>query len=145
MFANRMSAYNHPTYVRPFVLPSDWNGLKISFHLIRFAMNAIHELLGHGTGKLLRETSPGKFNFDQNNPPTNPLTGEPVDHWYRPGETWPGLGGKLANTMEEFRADLVSFFLADNRDLLATFGYDDSSSPSADESMSPSDCWLIDC
>lgn len=133
MFANRMSTYNNPSYTCPFVEPSDWEGFKSSFHLVRFVMNAIHELLGHGTGKLLSETSPGKFNFDKEHPPTNPLTGKPIDSWYGPGETWPSLGGKLANTMEECRANLVAFYLVDTQDLLALFGYDDSSSPTADD------------
>lgn len=33
----------------------------------------LHELFGHGTGKLLNETD-----IDINNPPCHPLTGEPI-------------------------------------------------------------------
>lgn len=133
MFANRMSTYKSPAYTCPFVDPSEWEGFRNSFHLVRFVMNAIHELLGHGTGKLLSETSLGEFNFDKEHPPINPLTDKPIDTWYHVGETWSGLGGKLANTVEECRANLVSFFFADNRDLLSLFGYNDSSSPTADD------------
>lgn len=43
----------------------------------------LHELLGHGCGKLLQETSPGTFNFDHKNPPTNPVTGKPVSTYYK--------------------------------------------------------------
>lgn len=35
-----------------------------------------HELLGHGTGKLLQEDSKGILNFKRNL--TDPLTGKPV-------------------------------------------------------------------
>lgn len=56
---------------------------------------AQHELLGHGCGKLLQETEPGKYNFDVNDPPTSPITGKPVTKWYKPGETWGTVfGGK---------------------------------------------------
>ena len=48
----------------------------------------IHELLGHGTGKLLQEDPAGQYNFDIKSPPISPLTGKPVDSWYKPGETW---------------------------------------------------------
>jgi len=136
MFANRMSTYNNPSYTCPFVDPSEWDGFRDAFALVRFVMNAIHELLGHGTGKLLSETSPGKYNFDKQNPPINPLTGKPVDSWYPLGETWPGLGGRLANTIEECRANLVAYFLADNWELLSLFGYDEDSTPTADDCKS---------
>lgn len=41
----------------------------------------LHELLGHGCGKLLQETEPGKYNFDVKNPPTSPVTDLPVTTW----------------------------------------------------------------
>lgn len=49
----------------------------------------LHELLGHGCGKLLQETSPGVFNFDVANPPLNPCTGKPVDKVRRHSLTIP--------------------------------------------------------
>ena len=49
----------------------------------------IHELLGHGSGKLLMETAPNKFNFDIKNPPLG-LDGKPVSTYYKLGETWGG-------------------------------------------------------
>lgn len=98
----------------------------------------IHELFGHGTSKLLSEESPGKYNFDITKCPISPLTGEPIDTWYRPGQTWTGVFGSLAKTLEECRADCVGSYLIADKDLLAIFGYTDSSNPTAD------DCTLRD-
>ena len=77
-----------------------------------------HELLGHGTGKLLVENSDGSFNFDIQNPPTNPLNGKPVDSWYRPGETWTGLFGDIATTVDECRAECVGAYLMSDPEIL---------------------------
>jgi dipeptidyl-peptidase III len=60
----------------------------------------LHELTGHGCGKLLQETSPGVFNFDKENPPISPLTNEPVTTWYKPGQTWGSVFGSLAGAYE---------------------------------------------
>lgn len=56
--------------------------------------------LGHGCGKLLQETAPGTFNFDEKNPPISPLTNKPVTTWYTPGQTWGGVFGGLAGAYE---------------------------------------------
>lgn len=53
---------------------------------------ANHELLGHGTGKLLQETAPGVFNFDREM--INPLTGKKVETWYKMGESY---GSKIGS------------------------------------------------
>lgn len=82
----------------------------------------LHEIMGHGTGKLLLEQSPGIFNFDKENPPINPLTGKPIDRWYLPGETWTGVFGDLATTVDECRAELVGAYLIDEPEILELFG-----------------------
>jgi len=46
-----------------------------------------HELFGYGTGKLPVESQSGQFNFDSKNSPINPLTGKPIDSWYKHGQT----------------------------------------------------------
>lgn len=93
----------------------------------------IHELFGHGTSKLLSEESQGKYNFDIANPPISPLTGEPITSWYRPGQTWTGLFGSLATTLDECRAECVGSYLIADNDLLAIFGYTNSSKPNAED------------
>lgn len=64
----------------------------------------LHELLGHGTGKLLQETSANKFNFDKE---ANPE----ITTYYGPAETWGSLFGATAGSFEECRAELVALYL----------------------------------
>ncbi|CCF57093.1 hypothetical protein KAFR_0C00980 [Kazachstania africana CBS 2517] len=82
----------------------------------------IHELLGHGSGKLLMETAPNEFNFDINNPPLD-LQGKPVKTCYKLGETWGSVFGSLAGAFEETRAEVVAMYLITNRKLLDIFGF----------------------
>ncbi|KXX83023.1 putative dipeptidyl peptidase 3 [Madurella mycetomatis] len=85
----------------------------------------LHELTGHGCGKLLQETSPGVFNFDAANPPVSPLTGKPITTWYKPGETWGSVFGGLAGAYEECRAELVAMHLSCEFSALKIFGFGD--------------------
>ena len=85
----------------------------------------IHELLGHGTGKLLQETSPGQYNFDIKNPPISPMTNEPVKTWYKPGQTWSSVFGTIASSYEECRAECVAMALGCDFEILRIFGFGD--------------------
>ncbi|ERT02874.1 dipeptidyl-peptidase III [Sporothrix schenckii 1099-18] len=87
----------------------------------------LHELTGHGCGKLLQETSAGVYNFDHSNPPVSPLTGKPVTTWYKPGQTWGSVFGGLAGAYEECRAELVAMFLSCEFPVLKIFGFGDGS------------------
>lgn len=82
----------------------------------------IHELLGHGSGKLLSELEDGQFNFDKKNPPLG-LDRKPVSTYYKKGETWGSKFGQLAGAFEECRAEVIALYLITNRDLLEIFGY----------------------
>ncbi|CAK7912567.1 hypothetical protein CAAN3_14S00782 [[Candida] anglica] len=64
----------------------------------------LHELLGHGTGKLLQETSEGKFNFNKEEHPE-------VTTYYKSTDTWGSLFGTIAGSFEECRAELVALYL----------------------------------
>lgn len=71
---------------------------------------ALHELLGHGSGKLLIQKADGSFNF---NPELiNPVTGQRVDKWYKADQTWSSVFGGLSNPYEECRAETVAVYLA---------------------------------
>ena len=83
----------------------------------------LHELLGHGCGKLLQETSPGQFNFDVKNPPISPITNSPVTSWYKSGQTWGSVFGSLASTYEECRAESVAMALCCDFEILSIFGF----------------------
>ena len=85
----------------------------------------IHELLGHGTGKLLQETSPGVFNFDHKNPPISPVTGTPISTYYKPSETYSSVFGPTASSYEECRAECVAMALSCDFSLLKIFGFGD--------------------
>ncbi|KAB2576075.1 Dipeptidyl peptidase 3 [Lasiodiplodia theobromae] len=83
----------------------------------------LHELLGHGCGKLLQETSPGEYNFDIKNPPISPLTNKPITTWYKPGQTWGSVFGPVAASYEECRAECVAMALSCDFDILKIFGF----------------------
>lgn len=133
VFGNRMSLNSKPGRPCYYVYPSEAEAYRDYAHIVRFIETAIHELLGHGSGKLLTETESGDFNFDHKNKPISPITGQPIRTWYKPGESWNSVFGKMAATAEECRAFLVAHYLADNKDILAVFGYDDKSTPTADD------------
>ncbi|RMX70622.1 hypothetical protein D0869_16461, partial [Hortaea werneckii] len=92
-----------------------------------------HELFGHGTGKLLREGADGTSNFSLENLPVSPLTGEPIDSWYRPGETFTGVFQDIATSVGECRAECIGAYLMSETDLLFLCGYTDHGSISPED------------
>lgn len=87
----------------------------------------LHELLGHGCGKLLQETRPGEYNFDPKKPPVSPVSKKPITTWYKPGQTWGSVFGPIASSYEECRAECVAMDLTCDFDILKIFGFGDGS------------------
>lgn len=107
----------------PFIREAD-DTLYRNFRDAAFEVQVgVHELLGHGTGKLLQETEPGVYNFDHENPPVSPVSGKAVSTWYKPGQTWSSVFGPIASSYEECRAECVAMALSCDFEILKIFGF----------------------
>ncbi len=135
MIANRMTAESQSGVTCSFIDAAEAAAYsKYRFHGF-YAWVVLHELIGHGTGRMKIEESEGKYNFDINNPPIDPLIGDPIRSWYRPGQTWTGQFGHLAATVDECRADLVGAYLMADAEPLALFGFGIDNEVSLNECM----------
>ena len=113
-----------PNETVPFIHPKDLDVYQDNRDTAFEVQVGIHELLGHGSGKLLQETTPGVFNFDAQNPPVSPITNEPITTYYKPHETWGSVFGPLASSYEECRAECVAMALSCDFNILGIFGLD---------------------
>lgn len=89
----------------------------------------LHELLGHGSGKLLVQRKDGTFNFDHEHVkvPHVGLGADPeakVTSWYKEGETYDSVFGALGSSYEECRAECVGLYLCTVEDVLKLFGFE---------------------
>ncbi|KAJ5751690.1 dipeptidyl peptidase III [Penicillium odoratum] len=120
LFSNRTAAVNSQDKV-PFLNASDQKIFKYLRDFCLRIMIAVHELIGHGCGKNLAETSPSVYNFDYSSPPINPLTGDLVKTWYKVGESAKSLFGSTYAGMNECIAELVTMHLLSNTEILTIF------------------------
>nr|XP_042907944.1 dipeptidyl peptidase 3 isoform X2 [Parasteatoda tepidariorum] len=85
----------------------------------------LHELLGHGSGKLFQRESNGDFNFDINSV-LHLDTNEKVKSWYNFGESYDSVFGSLSNPYEECKAECVGLYLCTVPEILEIFVPDQS-------------------
>jgi len=94
---------------------------KIELNVSMFK-TALHELLGHGSGKLFKVDENGKYNFDKENI-INPLTKEKIESCYLPGETYESKFSVFCRAMEEGRADYIALYLVYDKKAQQIFGF----------------------
>jgi len=88
----------------------------------------IHELLGHGSGKLYHQGTPDAMALVASGE-KHPLTGAPITGpFYAPAATWDSLFGKLASSYEECRAECAGIYLCLEPVVLEVFGFANATS-----------------
>lgn len=90
----------------------------------------LHELLGHGSGKLFEKDMDGNFNFDHKNVylpnfDTGKVSDQCVSSWYQPGDTWDSKFPAIGSSYEECRAECVGIYLCTEKQALSIFGHHD--------------------
>ena len=84
----------------------------------------IHELLGHGSGKLYHANTADAATLHGT---PHPLTGEPIlGPFYSAGATWDTTFGRLASAYEECRAECAGIYLCLEPSVLTIFGHADA-------------------
>ena len=106
----------------PFLNDSDKELLQ-KYRIMAFEVQVgLHELLGHGSGKLLQKDADGTLNY----PSTllDPFTGRPPSSCYNPGDTYDSCFGPMSSAYEECRAEAVGLYLSLEAHVLSIFGHE---------------------
>lgn len=74
MIANQLSARTQSNKRSPFLDESDNEAYQKHKHHPSYLWIVLHELLGHGTGRMMVEENEEKYNFDITSPPINLLS-----------------------------------------------------------------------
>ncbi|XP_012526430.2 dipeptidyl peptidase 3 isoform X2 [Monomorium pharaonis] len=120
---NVIFAHMKDTQAIPFLSEADQELMR-KYRIISFEVQVgLHELLGHGTGKLFKQTGPDTYNFDRDNV-KNPLTNGKIDKFFLKGETYDSKFGPLGSSYEECRAEAVGLYLSLDKEVLKIFGYE---------------------
>jgi dipeptidyl-peptidase-3 len=116
------NALNYAGTTLKFIKPDDMKNLRTIGSQAYNLHVALHELIGHGSGKLFFEDENGKLNYD---PETtfNLLTGEKVTSHYKHGETWNEKFGRISCSFEECRADVCGLYLGFEPKAYEIFGF----------------------
>jgi len=85
----------------------------------------VHELLGHGSGKLFHQDTPEAAKLVESKF-VCPVSGEPVTGpFYAAGSTWDSTFGKMASPYEECRAECAGLYLCLESEVLRVFGHEE--------------------
>jgi dipeptidyl-peptidase-3 len=102
----------------PFILAEDQEVFK-SLRVRSFEVQVgLHELLGHGSGKML-----SKDDVDGKNVPDPLNPGSFITKYYADGATWSSVFKSLASSWEECRAESVGIYLCLEPKVLEIFGF----------------------
>lgn len=116
--------------VIPFLSDTDIQLLQ-KYRVLAFEVQVgLHELLGHGSGKLLQMAADGTLNYLPSL--LDPLTGECPTSYYEPGDSYDSCFGPLSSAYEECRAEAVGLYLSLESNILSIFGHN---GPNADDIM----------
>ncbi|CAL8091788.1 unnamed protein product [Orchesella dallaii] len=106
----------------PFLSDKDQEILK-KYRVSSFEVQVgLHELLGHGSGKLFKKNPDGTTNCPSDL--KNPLTGDLIEGTYEEGETYDSVFTTLGSAFEECRAECVGLFLCVDKTVIKIFGWE---------------------